>query len=444
MPLTPFSQDKPYRHHFALPGAEHQQSARPPERRWPLALSPRTAIVLASMISVLTIGAVGTAGYWVLRGDMLETAQSRQAAIETAYQDRIERLRAEIDRLNSRQAIDRESVELQVSDLIRRQQTLNQRHAVVTSLMKRAERNGIQLASSKILPTKKPETEPDPLAIVAEDAELAIGGEPELLEDPLKALGLRGTSSAMPDESVKPLAPTPGEQAALDQVEQDILAMNQESVSALDALAVATETQIDTILAATRPLGVNLTPAGTASGRSGIGGPYIPYTGGGFTGRVKRAERALVALDSLKTAAKRLPISRPMQNVKISSHFGPRIDPFLGKFAMHTGMDFKASYGARVYSSAPGTVVHAGRKGGYGKLVEIRHANGFVSRYAHLSRMHVSKDDHVTTGDVIGNVGSTGRSTGPHLHYEIRMGKEPLDPAAFVTAGDRLSKLIDS
>ncbi|MEP0406180.1 MAG: hypothetical protein ABJD74_03105, partial [Roseibium sp.] len=204
MPLTLFSQDKPYRHHFALPGAEHQPSAHSPERRWPLTLSSRTAIVLASFMSALTIGAVGTAGYWVLRGDMLETAQSRQADIETAYQDRIERLRAEIDRLNSRQAIDRESVELQVSDLIRRQQTLNQRHAVVTSLMKRAERNGIQLASSRILPAKKPETVPDPLATVAEDAELAIGGEPELLENPLKALGLRGSSSTMPDEPVKP------------------------------------------------------------------------------------------------------------------------------------------------------------------------------------------------------------------------------------------------
>jgi len=108
---------------------------------------------------------------------------------------------------------------------------------------------------------------------------------------------------------------------------------------------------------------------------------------------------------------------------------------------MHTGIDFKAPYGSRVYSTAPGTVLAAKWKGGYGKMVEIRHANGFVTRYAHLSRMHVKAGDHVLAGDLIGNIGSTGRSTGPHLHYEVRRHDKPHNPAKFLSAGEKLSKL---
>ncbi|WP_417689563.1 M23 family metallopeptidase [Roseibium sp.] len=409
-------------------------------------IRPRTAIALAALLAVTSLSSLGSLSYWLLRTDMVEAAQSRQAALEVSYQDRIDRLRAELDRMSSRQVLDRQSVEQQVSELIRKQQELNQRHSIVSSLVERAERSGIRLAIGNHLPGRKPEPLSTAATVVEDDDRSAIGGESEPLDDPLKALGLRGSSSAeeLPQKTTEH-TPTSGDQAALDQVDADLRAMTTESAAALDALAVAAEDQIDTILASTRPLGVNLAAvAKRTRARGSVGGPFVPFHGQGFSGRVKRAERALVALDDLKLAAQRLPIARPMKSVKISSNFGPRIDPFLGKIAMHTGMDFKAPYGARVYSAAPGTVIHAGRKGGYGKLVEIRHANGLVTRYAHLSRLQVAEGDHVTAGDVIGHVGSTGRSTGPHLHYEIRIGNEALDPADFVAAGDRLDKLIRS
>ncbi|WP_417669038.1 peptidoglycan DD-metalloendopeptidase family protein [Roseibium sp.] len=443
MPVIPFRQFKSGTEGFSHPTKVGQQRARTSAASG-LSIRPRTAIVVAGLLAATTLGSIGSFTYWLMQSDMLDDARTEQAALETAYQDRIERLRAEIDRLNSRQILDRKSVEQQVSDLLSKQQALNERHAIVTGLMERAERSGIRLAVSNQLPSRKPDVLTSMNKDVVEDDASAIGGESEPLEDPLKALGLRGTSSAA-GSAPAPQAPTPGEQAALHKVQSDLTAMTSQSTTALDALAVAAESQIDTILAATRPLGVNLSRvAKRGNARASIGGPYVPYFGSGFDGRVKRAEHALSALDDLKRAAKRLPISRPMKSVKVSSHFGPRIDPFLGKIAMHTGMDFKAPYGTRVYSSAPGTVVHAGRKGGYGKLVEIRHANGLVSRYAHLSRLQVSEGDHVTAGDVIGNVGSTGRSTGPHLHYEIRIGKEALDPSEFVAAGARLTDLIGS
>ena len=419
------------------------KSDRSASRQTSLTLRPKTALILGGLLAITTICSVGSAAYWLLQDDMLDVAKTRQEVIETAYQDRIDRLRAEINRLNSRQALDRQSVEQQVTELMRQQQALQERHSIVSGLMQRAERSGIRLAISNPLPARKPDGFEAIDRLLADDDTSAIGGESEPLTDPLKALGLRGTSESTLPVTGEPVAATPGEQAALRQVGSDLDAMDRESTAALDALAVATETQIDTILTATSQLGINLKPAASGSARTGVGGPFVPYYGSGFSGRVKRAEHALKVLGGLKAAAKRLPVARPMKSVRISSNFGPRIDPFLGKIAMHTGMDFKAPYGARVYSAGPGTVIHAGRKGGYGKLVEIRHANGLVSRYAHLSRLHVSKGDHVTAGDVIGNVGSTGRSTGPHLHYEIRIGNEPLDPADFVTAGDKLSKVLE-
>ncbi|MEJ8474344.1 M23 family metallopeptidase [Roseibium algae] len=443
--MTLFRTDKPFKAYSQNPTESQTAFASTDILRSIQAMRPRMTIAAASVFAVVSLGLIGSTAYLVLRDNGLEASRKQQLALETAYQDRIYRLRAEINRLASRQAIDRESVEQQVSNLIQRQKALNERHSVVSDLMKRAERNGIQLAIRNPLPAKKPTTDEDLLAAIADDDGSAMGGESEPLKDPLKALGLRGSTSSLPEQpTAEKIQIGSDEQASLQKVQNDLQSMDQESRVALNALAVATEARIDEILSATRPLGVNLNTTSASDARSGVGGPYIPYIGTGFTGRAKRAERALTVLDGLKAAAKRLPINRPMKNARISSQFGPRIDPFLGRIAMHTGMDFKAPYGARVYASGPGTVIHAGRKGGYGNLVAIRHANGFISRYAHLSRLQVTKGDHVTAGDVIGNVGSTGRSTGPHLHYEIRLGTEPLNPAGFVKAGDKLRKMIDS
>ncbi|MTI46016.1 peptidase M23-like protein [Roseibium hamelinense] len=218
--------------------------------------------------------------------------------------------------------------------------------------------------------------------------------------------------------------------------------MNRESTAVLDALAVAAESKIETVLNATKPLGISLDKTIDAPLVTGAGGPFVSITGQSFEARVFRADRALSALEDLKYAARRLPITRPMKEASISSHFGPRVDPFLKSLAMHTGMDFRATYGSRIYSAGPGTVIHAGWKGGYGKMVEIRHTNGFVTRYAHLSRLQVAEGTHVLSGDVIGNVGSTGRSTGPHLHFEVRHHGKPLDPAAFVKAGAELTPIL--
>jgi murein DD-endopeptidase MepM/ murein hydrolase activator NlpD len=403
-------------------------------------IHPGVLVGAAAIFTLVTLGYLGATAYWLTRDEIRTTAEAERQQLETYYQDRIDLLRAEIERLSSRQMVDRESVELQVSDLVRRQQALSQRHEIVTGLMMRAEQSGISIAAHNPVPTAKPERNLDSLAGIDEDAS-AIGGEPQPVKDPVEALGLRSNpETRFNKDGLKPTLDL-GEQAAIDAVGANLAAMGYESNAVLDALSVATENQIERILAATRTLGVKLLkPGETAS--TAIGGPFVPISGSSFKNRVLRTDRALSALHSVKNRVRRLPLARPLKNARISSHFGPRVDPFLKRLAMHTGMDFKAPYGSRVYASAPGTVVHAGRKGGYGKLVEIRHAGGYKTRYAHLSRMHVAEGDHIVAGDVIGNIGSTGRSTGPHLHYEIRQADKPLDPAAFVTAGDRIAKFL--
>jgi len=104
----------------------------------------------------------------------------------------------------------------------------------------------------------------------------------------------------------------------------------------------------------------------------------------------------------------------------MTSSFGVRIDPFLGRPAMHTGIDFHGTQGDSIRATASGTVTLAGWNGGYGRLVEVDHANGLATRYGHLSEIDVHDRQTIKIGQIVGRLGSTGRSTGPHLHYETR------------------------
>lgn len=123
---------------------------------------------------------------------------------------------------------------------------------------------------------------------------------------------------------------------------------------------------------------------------------------------------------------------QPCRKSRMSSRFGYRKDPFTGRRAFHSGVDFAPGYGAKAVASMGGKVTYAGYMGGYGKLVVIRHANGYTTRYGHLSRILVRKGRYVSQGQQIGKVGSTGRSTGAHLHFEVRKNGKPLNPLKFI------------
>ncbi|WP_329903916.1 M23 family metallopeptidase [Porphyromonas pogonae] len=141
-------------------------------------------------------------------------------------------------------------------------------------------------------------------------------------------------------------------------------------------------------------------------------------------------------LSDLKNTVEAVPLGRPADGA-ISSRFGYRRNPFSGRGSeKHMGLDFRGSVGDTVKTTADGIVIFAGRKGGYGNCVVVRHCHGLSTLYGHLSRVKVNVGDSVKTGELVGLLGSSGRSTGPHLHYEIIKGTERINPETYVTIKD--------
>ncbi|SRR5690625_1730142 len=137
-------------------------------------------------------------------------------------------------------------------------------------------------------------------------------------------------------------------------------------------------------------------------------------------------------LDNRRSVADTSVAGRPITKGWLSSRFGQRTDPFTGRLTMHRGVDFAAKEGSDVIATGAGLVTFAGNRWGYGNLVEINHGNGLVTRYAHLKEIVAQKGDIVKANDVIGIVGSTGRSTGPHVHYEVLRNGHQVNPAAYI------------
>lgn len=181
-------------------------------------------------------------------------------------------------------------------------------------------------------------------------------------------------------------------------------------------------------------LNVLLTRAGEAE--LGQGGPFqLASTEGqgasaddGITSDIRK----LAALQSL---ARTLPLGAPMDHYNITSSFGKRSDPITGELAFHGGLDFGASPNSKIRATAPGRVVHAGPLGPYGNTVEIDHGLGVTTRFGHMKSVEVKTGQEVQFRDVIGVIGSTGRSTGRHLHYEVRFDGNAYDPAKFLDTG---------
>jgi murein DD-endopeptidase MepM/ murein hydrolase activator NlpD len=177
----------------------------------------------------------------------------------------------------------------------------------------------------------------------------------------------------------------------------------------------------------------------------GMGGPEIPLdqvriegiSDPGFTQAYLGAAAVLDQLNGLSAAMDHVPLSAPVSSATFdkSSGFGARVDPFTGRYAFHPGIDFAGPWGSVVHATASGVVVFAGNRGGYGNMVEVDHGYGIHTRYGHLSTISVRVGTHLARGDALGRVGSTGRSTGPHVHYEVWYDDAVKNPNTFIEAG---------
>ena len=166
-----------------------------------------------------------------------------------------------------------------------------------------------------------------------------------------------------------------------------------------------------------------------------MGGPLESMSSEGdgtLDPRFERLGLSLARMSALERGLNQIPQVMPADLNSISSGFGYRRDPFRGTAAMHSGLDFRAPMGSPIHAAADGRVAFVGWKNGYGKVVEIDHGAGLVTRYAHMSRFNAQVGAKVTAGDVIGAIGSTGRSTGPHLHFEVRINNNAVNPRPFL------------
>ncbi|HWA44933.1 MAG TPA: peptidoglycan DD-metalloendopeptidase family protein [Hypericibacter adhaerens] len=230
----------------------------------------------------------------------------------------------------------------------------------------------------------------------------------------------------------------------IKKLEQRLIAYQTSQQSVVENLAQRTRTNVDEVLKTVAMTGLNVDKLLAKAGEimPGIGGPFVDLT---QVADLNAAESAMLTVSSLDDEVDRwdrlqfvlhsLPLAAPLDHFMLSSGFGTRRDPLNGKLAVHEGLDFSSELGASVMATAPGKVVFAGWKGDYGKMVEIDHGLGIHTRYGHLKSITVKVGDEVAYRQKIGTLGNTGRSTGPHVHYEVRVDDKAYDPMNFLEAG---------
>jgi murein DD-endopeptidase MepM/ murein hydrolase activator NlpD len=393
-------------------------------------IRPWIAAAVGSALSAIAIGYLIATSYLVLRDDLLGATAARQARMQQAYEDRISALRAQVDRITSRQLLDQQLMETKVVELLERQSQLTQRHGRIGPLLEKAEA-GRDLPNTAPVPNEKPDVR----------ASLPVDSGPQ--DEEFKLAGV----SANPFAFWTTRDSTSEKASAADHADKLFVAINQslrtietEQIDKIASLAEDAYQTADAISEALKAAGIKVD---VDFGNADVGGPFVAIDkAAAFDTQVKELDEALDVLDRVKKEARRLPIANPAPGRAISSSFGVRRDPLIGRPAMHAGMDFRAPAGSVAKATAGGKVVKAGWNGGYGRMVEIDHGGGFTTRYAHLSKILVSEGQVVNLGDIIGRVGSTGRSTGPHLHYEVRRHGEAIDPLRFLKVGKRVSKFL--
>jgi murein DD-endopeptidase MepM/ murein hydrolase activator NlpD len=212
----------------------------------------------------------------------------------------------------------------------------------------------------------------------------------------------------------------------------------------LDAADTYAKSRADRLRMAFRMAG--LTPSSFVDRGGALGGPLIESkdpralaavldVDDDFAVRIQRAARDLSDAQALGEASQEMPLGRPTANLAQSSGFGVRFDPFTRRPAYHSGLDFPGGYATPIYATGPGVVSYTGARSGYGNVVEIDHGRGLKTRYAHLSAIAVRPGQRVGVGQRIAAMGSTGRSTGTHLHYEVWVNGRAQNPGRFLKAG---------
>jgi murein DD-endopeptidase MepM/ murein hydrolase activator NlpD len=363
--------------------------------------------IAVGTIVIMAGWSITTATYFAFRDDVLKGLIAHHAEQQFAYEDRIAELRAQIDRTTSRQLLDQEQFEQKLNELTRRETALESRATALSGIAD-------PTTTGTIKPPARGATDP---AATPKPSPIS-----NLLLSPQRSD--RGKQSSI--------------QAKLGHIEASLDRVENRETAALGQIEDRYEGKARQLRSVFAQLGLKSDAALSAAG-----GPFVPIK---LPPESQSFERALIRASVARAYAERLtktlvsvPVRKPVTGeIDLSSPFGVRVDPFVHVAAMHTGLDFRGETGEPIHATAAGTVTSAGWSGGYGRMIEIDHGNGLATRYGHLSEIDVRVGDKIRIGQTIGRLGSTGRSTGPHLHYETRVDGEAVDPQKFLTAGAKL------
>jgi murein DD-endopeptidase MepM/ murein hydrolase activator NlpD len=353
--------------------------------------------------------------------------------MQYAYEDRIAELRARVDRATSRQLLDQEQFDQKLEQIMRRQTTLESRATALGT---------IPDVTGSIKPPARGTAASDPGAATPKPS--PINDTVIFVAPPDREARLESRAPILAGPAPNRFAKVQGVDNVLVRLQSSLDSVERRQMAALSSVEDGMESRLRRMRGVFTDLGLDVAQLEAATPRSAIGGPFVPVKlsadSGAFERQLYRINISRAQMQRLNATLALVPYRKPVVGeVEFTSGFGVRSDPFLGRPAMHTGLDFRAATGDPVRATANGKVISSGWMGGYGRMVEIDHGNGLSTRYGHLSEIHVRVGDVIKIGQVIGAVGSTGRSTGPHLHYETRIDGDAVDPQKFLRAGVRLS-----
>jgi len=390
-------------------------------------IGPVSFWIVVGTLVIMGVWSIATGTYFTFREDVLTRLIGRQAEMQFAYEDRIAELRGQVDRITSRQLLDQEQFEKKLNVLLQRQSQLEARTNALS---------GDNITTGSIRPNRTTATEPPSrLPRPSPISDKVIFVAPPDREARLESREL-STTTASADRGTGV-----GLDGILTRVSVALDKVERRQTATLTDMEVQVDTKARHIRSVLADLGVDIAKAAVPAG---VGGPFIPAKApssgaSAFERQLHRIHVARAQVGRFSQTLVAVPVRRPVKgDLDMSSPFGMRMDPFLGRPALHSGLDIRGDTGEPVQATATGRVTTAGREGGYGNLVEINHGNGITTRYAHLHSIDVKVGQQVRIGQVIGKIGSTGRSTGPHLHYETRINDEAVNPQRFLRAGLRL------
>lgn len=386
-------------------------------------------VAAALTILILSLWSGATAFYLLFRDDALHALASHQTKMVRGYDGQIAALETQVQRLQSLKLVEQERVDRKLSELAQQQAVVEQRQdtlsklAPVTPAPSRARIEN----PKKSLPDTFPVLEPAP-----EMKPSPISDRKPIARQPLRSAEAPRSKQFKMFDTSRPV------QARLDDLGHGLANMQMQQQQTLDRMASNLDTRESRALSVLSELGIE--PPATASHASAIGGPYIPLPhADAFERKMAKVQETAIKVADLNTLLETVPVRFPVpRQSEITSPFGVRADPFLHGLALHSGIDFRGNPGDVVRATAAGRITNADYQGGYGLMVEINHGKGLITRYGHMSAIEVSLGQEVQPGEVVGRIGTTGRSTGPHLHYEVRVAGEAVDPKRYLRAGELL------